>query len=118
MDQLSTYARRGDPAGFYTELCHLQHEAFLVLLAVNRRYFPTFKWMYPTLVALEMKPEAISDRFRHALAAPYEEALGDTRLLLAETLRLVEGRFPELDTTSTRRRLEYSRPAMRQAPDL
>lgn len=116
VDQLATCALRQDPTGFYAELCHLQHAAFLALLALNRRYFPTFKWMYPTLETLEIKPDAIAARFRHALAADREQAVADTRRLLFEVLELVERAFPELESAAHRRRLEYLRPATEPDP--
>jgi predicted nucleotidyltransferase len=111
VDQLSTYARRGNPTGFYSELCRLQCEAFLVLLALNLRYFPTFKWLYRVLEELEVKPRGVAARMRRAFAASHEDAVKETRQLLLEILQLVDDRYPGFDLTSVHRRLDYLRPS-------
>lgn len=109
LGELVLHARRGNPTAFYAELCALQQAAFLVLLALNRCYFPTFKWMYPTLEALPVKPVALGRRFERAFQLPCEEAIADTRQCLEETLRLVEREFPQLDTAPVVQRLAYER---------
>lgn len=104
-------AQRNNPAAFYSQLGFLQQEAFLVLLALNRMYFPTFKWLYPALESMTIKPEAIERRFRQVFQTSSQEALAETRLVLEEIVRLVEKQFPHLDTTLTHRRLSYTRTA-------
>ena len=114
VDQLSVFAQRNDPTGFYSELTSLQKEAFLVLLALNERYFPTFKWLYQSLETMPVKPNSIANRFRSAFATPQPAAIADTQSVLFETIHLIEDRFPEIDTALARRRLKYRRrvPAM------
>ncbi|MBN2005880.1 MAG: nucleotidyltransferase domain-containing protein [Anaerolineae bacterium] len=107
-------AARDNPTVFYGQLSQLHQELFLVLLALNRCYFPTFKWLYRALDAMPLKPEAIDLRLRRAFTLPYAEAIADTRQLLEETLALVELQFPHLDTTQIHRRLAYTRTAHRQ----
>jgi predicted nucleotidyltransferase len=109
--QLFILAQRNNPTAFYAQLSHLQQEIFLVLLALNRSYFPTFKWLYQALKSMQVKPDAIGQRFRQAFEAAYEEAIADTKLILEETLHLAEGQVPQLDTASIYRRLNYVRTA-------
>jgi predicted nucleotidyltransferase len=109
--ELFTLAQRNNPTAFYSQLSFLQQEAFLVLLALNRRYFPTFKWIYRVLESMQIKPEAIDRRFRQAYEAPFMEAIADTRLMLEETVNLVERQFPKLDTALVYRHLSYTRAA-------
>ncbi len=109
--ELFIQAQRDNPTAFYAQLSFLQQEIFLVLLALNRRYFPTFKWIYPVLESLPVKPLAISQRFRQAYEASYPEAIADMKALLEETLRLVEEQFPRMDTVLVHRRLAYVRAA-------
>lgn len=109
--ELFTSAQRDNPTAFYAQLSFLQQEAFLALLALNRRYFPTFKWLYPVLESLQVKPEASAPRFRRAYEAPYTEAIADTQLILEETVRLVEKQFPKVDTAPVYRHLAYRRAA-------
>jgi len=109
VDQLSVFAQPNDPTGFYSELTWLQREAFLVLLALNQRYFPTFKWLYQSLERMPVQPRSIARRFRRAFATPQPTAIADTQSVLFETIHLIEDRFPEIDTALARRRLEYRR---------
>lgn len=83
----------------------------MVLLALNRRYFPTFKWLYSVLESMPIKPDAADHRFRSAFAAPRMEAVADTQRILEETLYLVEDQFPQMDLAKVYRRLAYKRAA-------
>ncbi|HMB21415.1 MAG TPA: nucleotidyltransferase domain-containing protein [Anaerolineales bacterium] len=109
ISSLFILAQRENPTGFYAQLSFLQQEIFLVLLALNRKYFPTFKWLYPVLESMQVKPEDMDRRFRQAYKVSYAEATANTKLLLEETLHLVEGQFPQLDTATVHRRLGYVR---------
>jgi hypothetical protein len=109
--ELFVAAQRNNPTAFYSRLSVLQQAAFLVLLALNRRYFPTFKWLYHTLESMSVKPDSIAYRFQNAYEAPYSEAVEDTKLILEEIVHLVEGQFPQIDTTLVYRRLAYARGA-------
>ncbi len=102
-------ATRDNPSAFYGQLSFLHQELFLVLLALNRSYFPTFKWLFRTLEKLPVKPGDIDQRLRQAFALPYAGAIAGTSQLLEETLELVELQFPGLDTTQARRQLAYTR---------
>ena len=102
-------AARDNPSAFCGQLSVLHQELFVVLLALNRRYFPTFKWLFRALETMPVKPENIDQRLRQAFTLPYAEAIADTRQLLEETLELVELQFPALDTTQVRRQLAYTR---------
>jgi len=107
--QLAVVAYRDNPTVFYTAISRLQEAMFLVLLALNRLYFPTFKWMYQVLATMSLKPVDVEPRFRQAFRLPYADAVQDTTRLLHETLALVERLFPHLDTTAVARRLAYTR---------
>jgi hypothetical protein len=109
--ELFILVQRNNPTAFYAQLSFLQQEIFLVLLALNRMYFPTFKWLYRVLESMQVKPAAIDHRFRQAYEVPYTEAIADTKLLLEETVHLVEKRFSQIDTALIYRRLDYMRAA-------
>jgi len=111
VDQLKTCARRDDPTGFYDQLRFLQQQVFLVLLALNRCYFPSFKWMYPVLKNMAIKPQAIGERFRRGYAATHDQAAADMQQILIETMRLVEEQFPRIDTDTAHRRMAHRRRA-------
>ena len=107
--ELFILAKRNNPTAFYSRLSFLQQEAFLVLLALNREYFPTFKWLYHALESMQIKPEAIDHRFRKAYEAPYMAAIEDTKSILEETVQLVERQFPQMDMALVYRQLSYTR---------
>ncbi len=107
--QLGVVAYRDNPTVFYTAISRQQESMFLVLLALNRLYFPTFKWMYQVLATMSIKPMDVERRFRQAFEAPYADAVQDTTHLLHETLDLVKHHFPQLDTAAAARRLAYTR---------
>lgn len=109
--ELFILAQRDNPTAFYAQLSHLQQEMFLVLLALNRSYFPTFKWLYRSLESMPVKPEAVGQRFQQAFRTSPEAVIADTQQLLEETLHLVEMQFPQIDTALIQRRLTYVRAA-------
>ena len=109
--QLFLAAQRKNPTAFYGELSHLQQEIFLVLLALNRHYFPTYKWLYPVLESLQIKPDSIARRFQQAFEVPYAEAIKGTKSLLEETVQFVKNQFPFLVTAPVLRHLAYVRAA-------
>lgn len=106
---LSVLAARDNPTAFYGELCHLHQEMFLVLLALNQSYFPTYKWLLRALETMQVKPENMDQRLRRVFNLPYQEAIADTKKLLEEIIELVEQQFPGLDTSAVRRQLGYAR---------
>lgn len=109
VDYLTQFNIRKDPTGFYNQLSFLQQEAFLVLLALNQMYFPTFKWLYESLENMQLKPVNTAERFRIAYEVAYDSAVSDTRQVLEETIQLVEDQLPDYDSESIRRRLSYVR---------
>ena len=106
---LSILAARDNPTAFYGRVSFLHEELFLVLLALNRRYFPTYKWLFRALEATPVKPKNMDLRLRRAFALPYAGAIANTKQLLEETVALVEQEFPDLDTTRVRLQLAYTR---------
>lgn len=109
ISELSLAAKRNNPTAFFSRLSVLQQEAFLVLLGLNRKYFPTFKWLYQSLESMQVKPEEIDRRFLNAFEAPFTEAVQNTKLILEEIVHLVEMQFPQIDTTLVYRQLSYTR---------
>ena len=111
MRQLNLAAQRDNPTRFYNTLSTIQCSLFLVLLALNKAYFPTFKWIYQVLNRLPIVPEQVGARLEHMYHQPPIEAAASLREVLAETLALVEARYPQLDTAYPRYGLDQ--PAQR-----
>ena len=111
MRQLNLAARRDNQTRFYHTLSEIQCSLFLVLLALNKAYFPTFKWMYPTLADFSVAPTQIGQRLQQMFREPPLEATTHLRDVLTETLALVEAAYPQLDTA-------YARYGLDQVPHL
>lgn len=109
--ELVLHAERNNPSAYYAQLAHLQEEIFLVLLALNRSYFPTFKWLYQSLEKMALKPQDIGRRFREIFTVSPPAAAADMKGILMETLDLVQEAFPEIDSSQVYRRLAYQRTA-------
>jgi hypothetical protein len=94
---LTYAARRDNPTAFYHTLSDIQCSLFLVLLALNGHWFPTYRWMYRALDAMPIVPAAIGLRLRQMYREPPLMATDQLREVLVETLDLVKTRFPRLD---------------------
>ncbi len=113
--QLNLAARRGNPTAFYHTLSDIQCSLFLVLLALNEAYFPTFKWIYPALRRMSHTPHEVATRLHAMFQEPPIQAAQHLRAVLAETLDMVETRYPQIDTAYARYGLDqeplvYSQP--------
>jgi len=108
---LEVQSRRDNPTVVYGTIGELQEQVFLILLALNREYFPSFKWMYRSLARMRVKPADIERRFRGAYTCPQAEGIRDTLAIVEETLSLVEERYPQVDTSVAKKRLFMPRKA-------
>jgi hypothetical protein len=109
MNRLAISAYRDNPHMLYSDIVRLQQSVFLILLALNGEYFPTYKWIFRSLAAVPIKPPQVGQRFRRMFASPYDETITDMRQIMSETLDLVERHYPGIDTSAARRRLAYVR---------
>ncbi|HEY0606636.1 MAG TPA: DUF4037 domain-containing protein [Herpetosiphonaceae bacterium] len=100
--QLNLAAHRNNLTSCYQLLSSIQCSLFLVLLALNKAYFPTFKWIYQTLATLPIGPANIVERLQQMFHEPPIRAAAQLRAVLAETLDIVESRYPQLDTAYPR----------------
>jgi hypothetical protein len=106
---LEAHSRRDNPTVLYGTIGELQEQVFLILLALNREYFPSYKWMYRSLSKMRVKPTDIAHRFRRAYTCPQAEAIRDTVDVVQETLTLVKENCPQVDTSVVKRRLRMPR---------
>ena len=107
--QLRLAGQRENPTEFYNYLCRLHQEVFLVLLALNRRYFPTFKWMYRVIEEMQVKPVHAGERLRSMFGMPFNEATNCIQGVLLEILALVDQQNLPVNTVEARNRLAYQR---------
>ena len=102
---LEVHSQRQNPTMVYGVIGELQKQVFFILLALNREYFPSHKWMYRSLAKMRLKPAGIARRFREAYTCPQAEAIRETLSVVGETLALVEEHCPQIDTSVVKKRL-------------
>lgn len=103
-------SKRQNPTAFYNMLSNIQCSLFIILLALNQSYFPTYKWIYKRLDELALKPEKIGMRLQNMYKEPPQIAVGQLCDLLAETLTLIETHHPDFDTAAARQELKQPMP--------
>jgi len=112
LKQLDLAVQRNNPTVFFHTLSMLQANLFMVLLALNRAYYPTLKWIYPTLQSFAIVPTGIVTRLQQMFQVPPGRALDEMRGLLLETLDLIEKHEPQIDTATARQQVMHVRAAV------
>jgi hypothetical protein len=74
------------------------------LSAANRRYFTSFqfKWMRQHLASLEAAPPHLAERLESLFSLDRASAAQELRLLVVETVEVVERELPRVDTMAIR----------------
>lgn len=107
--QAELYIIRQNSTLIYEHIANLQKNIFLIFLALNKQYFPTFKWMYKSFEALKIKPKNIEQRFRDVFAYQPRKAYENTLDIMMETLDIINEVYPEIDTTVVLGKLKSAR---------
>jgi hypothetical protein len=118
LKQLDLGVRRDNPVLTIQTLSDIQSNLFKVWLALNKCYFPTLKWIFPTLESLQILPVDAAGRIRMMSAAPLEKGAVESRSLVLETLELVEKFYPGVEVASIRRKISARRGEMLQPVSL
>jgi hypothetical protein len=108
---LSIHAARNHAGLVYAGINELQQRLFHVLLALNRQYFPTYKWMYQTIESMSIKPRDTTRRMYDSFHVRLPRAVEDTLALCRETLALIEQQVPQIDTSLAHKALQPPRAA-------
>ena len=112
-------AERHDLLVLYESLCTIEKQILLVLMGLNRLYFPGWQWVDRLIAQMPIAPPHLAVRCQQAfgivsidpVAAVYQ--LHD---LVEETFQLVEAHLSEVDTSPARERFRAQRRAWEQAP--
>lgn len=107
--QVELYLQRENPTLVYEHIINLQKSIFLILLALNNEYFPTFKWMYKSMETMNIKSKGIEKRFRDAFAYPPRDAFESTKNILLEIFNLINEIYPEINTDIALNKLKSAR---------
>jgi len=107
--QVELYLQRENSTLLFEHIANLQKSIFLILLALNNEYFPTFKWMYKSLESFKIKPDNIEQRFRYVFNYSPKEAFENTLVIMFETFDMINKIYPEINTTIVLSKLKSDR---------
>src|SRR6266849_5789648 len=113
-------AERNDVLVLYDSFCSIEKHILLVLLGLNRLYYPGWRWMDRLIDQLQVTPPNLSLRLKQLFAIVSIDPLASVYQfhdLIEETFRLVETRMGEVDTHAARERFRGQRRAGEHVPD-
>src|SRR6266496_583521 len=113
-------AERHEVLVLYDSFCTAQKQLLLVLLGLNRLYYPGWRWMDRLLDRLQVMPPNLSTRLKQLFAIASIDPLASVYQLhdlIEETFVLVETHLGEVDTHTARKRFRGQRRAGEHAPD-
>ncbi len=113
-------AERNDVLVLYDSFCTAQKHLLLVLLGLNRLYYPGWRWLDRLMDEMQVTPPNLSPRLKQLFAIVSIDPLASVYQLhdlIEETFRLVETHLGEVDTQAARERLRGQRRAWEHAPD-
>ena len=112
-------ASRNNVLVLYDSFCTAQKQLLLVLLGLNRLYYPGWRWMDRLIDQLQVTPPNLSLRLKQLFAIVSIDPLASVYQfhdLIEETFRLVETHLGEVDTHAARERFRGRRRAGEHAP--
>jgi hypothetical protein len=105
-------AERHDVLVLYDSLCTAQKHLLLVLLGLNRLYYPGWRWMDRLMEQMQVTPPNLSPRFKQLFAIVSIDPLASVyqlHELIEETFVLVETHLADADTRQVRARFRERR---------
>ncbi len=113
-------AERNDVLVLYDSFCTAQKHLLLVLLGLNRLYYPGWWWMDRLMEEMQVTPPQLSPRFKQLFAIVSIDPLAavyQLHELIEETFVLVETHLAAVDTRQARARFQERRKNWEHAPD-
>lgn len=107
--QAELYLQRENSTLLFEHIANLQKSIFIILLALNKEYFPTFKWMYKSLQSFKIKPDNVEQRFRDVFKYPIKEAFENILTIMFDTLDMINKMYPEINTNIVLSKLKSAR---------
>ncbi len=105
-------AERHDVLVLYDSLWTAQKQLLLVLLGLNRLYYPGWLWLDRLIDQLQVTPPQLSPRLKQLFAIVSIDPLAavyQLHDLIEETFRLVDTHLGEVDTHAARERFQGER---------
>lgn len=104
----------------YDSFCTAQKHLLLVLLGLNRLYYPGWRWLDRLMDEMQVRPPNLSPRLKQLFAIVSIDLLASVYQLhdlIEETFHLVETHLPAVDTRQARARFHERRKHSSHAPD-
>jgi hypothetical protein len=105
-------AERNDLLVLYESFCTAQKHLLLVLMGLNRLYYPGFQWVDRLMGQMPIAPANLAPRFKQVFGITSIDPLAGVyqlHELIEETFRLVQTHLGELDTTQAQARFRERR---------
>jgi Domain of unknown function (DUF4037) len=113
-------AERHEVLVLYDSFCTAQKRLLLILLGLNRLYYPGWRWMTQLIDQLQVTPPNLSPRLKQLFAIVSIDPLASVYQLhdlIEETFVLVETHLATVDTRQARARFQERRKNWEHAPD-
>jgi hypothetical protein len=104
----------------YDSFCTAQKRLLLVLLGLNRLYYPGWRWLDRLIDQLQVTPPNLSPRLKQLFAIVSIDPLASVYQLhdlIEETFMLVETHLAAVDTRQARARFHERRKHWEHVPD-
>ncbi len=102
-------AERNELLTLYESLCIAQKRLLLVLMGLNRLYYPGWLWVDRLIAQMHTSPLKLAPRCKQVFGIVSIDPLASVYQLhdlIEETFHLVDTQLPELDTTKARARFQ------------
>ncbi len=100
----------------HAQFCELQEKLLRICLALSRRYFCGFKWIYQNAELMTVAPESFIPRLRSVFSLGPAEGAEVLRRLVHETYDLIEAQFPEARVDWWRSVFDFERSFWDESP--
>ena len=110
--ELEILAERHNLLVLYESLCTVEKHLLLVLMGLNRLYFPGWQWVNRLMEQLPIAPGYLAQRFKQVFAIVSIDPLAavyQLHELIEETFALVETHLADFDTRPAKKRFREKR---------
>ena len=113
-------AERSDLLALYESFCTVEKHILLVLMGLNRIYYPGWQWVDRLMRQMRIAPLNLASRFKQVFGIVSIDPLAGVyqlHELIEETFGLVETHLSEFDTTLALARFRERRQTWERVPD-
>ena len=111
---------RSDLPALYESFCAVEKQILLVLMGLNRLYYPGWQWVDRLMAQMRIAPLKLAPRLKQLFGIVSIDPLASAYQLhdlVEETFRLVETHLSELDTAQALARFQVRRQTWEGVPD-